>query len=59
MERSVGETVATRNANYLAQAADADKKAARSTDEAARKAWLHIADGYRDLAANLVRNVKP
>jgi len=55
----VGETVATRNANYLAQAADADKKAARSTDEAARKAWLHIADGYRDLAANLVRNVKP
>jgi hypothetical protein len=58
MECPVPETAADKHAAYLASAAEADKKAAQSTDETARKAWSGIADGYRALAANLTLNFK-
>lgn len=54
----VPEAIAARQADYLAQAADADRKAIQSRDEMARKAWSHIAEGYRDLAANLAPKPK-
>lgn len=44
-----------RRNDYLASAADADKKAALSKDEFIRTAWVRIADGYRDLAAGCTR----
>jgi hypothetical protein len=42
---------AERRDDYLASAADADKKAALSKDEFMRTGWVRVADGYRDLAA--------
>jgi hypothetical protein len=45
---------AERRDDYLASAADADKKAALARDECARTGWMRVADGYRDLAARLV-----
>jgi hypothetical protein len=58
MERPLPENIAARHEDYLASSANADKKAAQSTDEIARKALLRIAGGYRDLAAMLVRDFK-
>ena len=49
---------AERRDDYLASAADADKKAALSKDEFIRAAWVRIADGYRDLAAGLTHAAK-
>jgi hypothetical protein len=58
MEFRIPETFAERQANYLASAAEADKKAAQCKDEQARETWLEIANNYRGLAANLVLNFK-
>jgi len=41
---------AERRDDYLASAADADKKAVLSKDEFLRTAWVRLAEGYRDLA---------
>ena len=43
---------------FLAQAEDAEKKAAELEDSANRKTWLQIAKDYRDLA-QLIEKLKP
>jgi hypothetical protein len=50
---------AERRDDYLASAADADKRAASSTDQIIRTAWVRVADGYRELAAGMAPHAIP
>jgi len=43
---------------FLAQAKDAEQRAAELTDSANREMWLQIAEDYRDLA-RLIEKLKP
>jgi len=43
---------------FLAQAEDAEKRAAELEDSANRETWLQIAKDYRDLA-QLIEKLKP
>lgn len=41
-----------RKKNYLDKAKEAEEQAAKALDEQSKAAWLRIAAGYHDLAAN-------
>jgi hypothetical protein len=58
MEHTARGAAAECRADYLASAGDADKRAAESQDEFARRAWERIASNYRDLAARVIPDGK-
>lgn len=45
----------TRQQEYLARAKDAEREASKAKNPDMRKSWQKIAQGYRDLAAGILK----